>query len=39
MEPHKDGKGINIVLDVLPVDGRLSLRDYEAMTDDEKEAA
>lgn len=34
---HKDGKGINIVLDVLPLDGRLSLREYEA--DAEKEAA
>lgn len=27
---HKDGKGVNIVLDVLPLDGRLSLREYEA---------
>jgi len=26
---HKDGKGINIVLDALPIDGRLIVRQYE----------
>lgn len=24
--PHKDGKGFNLTLDVLPLDGRVSLR-------------
>lgn len=26
---HKDGKGLNLVLQALPPDGRLVLRDYE----------
>jgi hypothetical protein len=25
--PNKDGKGFNVVLDVIPLDGRLSLRE------------
>ena len=27
--PHKDGKGFNIVLQALPTDGRLVLREYK----------
>ena len=30
--PHKDGKGLNIVLSALPVNGRIVLREY---TDDD----
>ena len=26
--PHKDGKGLNLVLSALPIDGRLILREY-----------
>ena len=26
--PHKDGKGLNIVLSALPISGRLVLREY-----------
>jgi hypothetical protein len=25
--PHKDGKGFDVVLDVLPLDGRMKLRE------------
>lgn len=32
---HKDGKGLNIVLQALPPDGRLVLRDYEENSDPE----
>ena len=32
--PHKDGKGLNVVLSALPINGRLVLRDYTA--EDEK---
>ena len=32
--PHKDGKGLNIVLTALPIDGRLVLRVYTP--DDQK---
>ena len=28
--PHKDGKGLNIVLAALPVGGRIVLREYTA---------
>lgn len=38
--PHKDGKGLNIVLAALPVNGRLVLREYtekDATADQEKE--
>jgi hypothetical protein len=28
--PHKDGKGLNIVLSALPVNGRIVLREYTA---------
>ncbi len=27
--PHKDGKGFNLVLQALPTDGRLVLREYK----------
>lgn len=27
--PHKDGKGFNVMLDLLPPDGKLVLRTYE----------
>ena len=33
--PHKDGKGINVVLSALPLNGRLVLRDY---TDEDEKA-
>jgi hypothetical protein len=33
--PHKDGKGLNIVLSALPVNGRIVLREY---TDDDAKA-
>lgn len=33
--PHKDGKGLNIVLSALPTNGRIVLREYT----DEDEAA
>jgi len=32
--PHKDGKGLNVVLSALPVNGRIVLREYTA--EDEK---
>jgi hypothetical protein len=32
--PHKDGKGLNLVLSALPINGRLVLREYTP--DDEK---
>ena len=32
--PHKDGKGINVVLSALPVNGRIVLREYTV--EDEK---
>ena len=32
--PHKDGKGLNVVLSALPVNGRIVLRQYTA--EDEK---
>lgn len=28
--PHKDGKGLNVVLSALPIGGRLVLREYTA---------
>jgi hypothetical protein len=31
--PHKDGKGFNIQLDALPVDGRMNLRVAEEKKD------
>jgi hypothetical protein len=40
--PHKDGKGINIVLSALPANGRLVLREYtdeDAKEEDEKKTA
>ena len=39
--PHKDGKGINIVLSALPANGRLVLREYsdEDAAEDEKKTA
>ena len=33
--PHKDGKGLNIVLSALPVNGRVVLREY---TDEDAKA-
>ena len=27
--PNNDGKGFNVVLDLLPIDGKLTLREYE----------
>ncbi len=39
--PHKDGKGINIVLSALPANGRLVLREYtdeDAKEEEEKKA-
>ena len=35
--PHKDGKGLNLVLSALPINGRLVLREYTP--DDEKKDA
>lgn len=38
--PHKDGKGINVVLSALPTNGRLVLREYtedDAKVDEEKQ--
>lgn len=32
--PHKDGRGLNVVLSALPVNGRVVLREYTA--EDEK---
>ena len=32
--PHQDGKGMNVLLDALPVDGRLVLRE---LSDDDAE--
>jgi hypothetical protein len=26
--PHKDGKGFNVMLDAVPVDGKLTIREY-----------
>jgi hypothetical protein len=39
--PHKDGKGLNVVLAALPANGRLVLREYtdEDAAEDEKKAA
>lgn len=39
--PHKDGKGLNVVLSALPVGGRVVLREYtdEDAAEDEKKAA
>ena len=37
--PHKDGKGLNVVLSALPVNGRLVLREYtpeDEKADEEK---
>lgn len=31
--PHKDGKGLSIQLDAVPLDGRISLRVYEDKKD------
>ena len=28
--PHKDGKGFTVLLDLLPPDGKVILREYEA---------
>ena len=39
--PHKDGKGLNVVLSALPVGGRLVLREYtpaDEKVDEEKAA-
>lgn len=38
--PHKDGKGLNIVLSALPVNGRIVLREYDDddATEDAKKA-
>lgn len=38
--PHKDGKGYNVVLSALPINGRVVLRDYtdeDAKADDDKQ--
>ena len=32
--PHKDGKGFNVILQALPVDGRIELRLHEAKEKD-----
>lgn len=32
--PHKDGKGFNVEVDLLPIDGKLTLRQYEPQADD-----
>ncbi len=40
--PHKDGKGLNLVLPALPINGRLVLREYtpdDEKKDDEKKVA
>ena len=40
--PHKDGKGLNLVLSALPINGRLVLREYtpeDEKKDDEKKTA
>jgi hypothetical protein len=40
--PHKDGKGLNLVLSALPINGRLVLREYtpeDEKKDDEKKVA
>ncbi|CAN0485356.1 unnamed protein product, partial [Phaeothamnion confervicola] len=39
--PHKDGKGLNVVLAALPANGRLVLREYteEDAAEDDKKAA
>lgn len=31
--PHKDGKGFNIQVEAVPLDGRISLREYEDRND------
>ncbi len=31
--PHRDGKGFNIQIEAVPLDGRISLRVYEDRTD------
>jgi hypothetical protein len=33
--PHADGKGISVVFSVLPMNGRLVLREYDAEQDEE----
>ena len=35
--PHKDGKGFNLVLDALPVDGRVVVREFDAGEDEDQE--
>jgi hypothetical protein len=39
--PHKDGKGLNVLLQALPANGRLVLREYteEEAAEDEKKTA
>ena len=40
--PHKDGKGLNLVLSALPINARLVLREYtpeDEKKDDEKKVA
>lgn len=39
--PHKDGKGLNVVLAALPANGRIVLREYtdEDAAEDDKKAA
>jgi hypothetical protein len=32
--PHKDGKGYNVLLDALPIDGKLSIREIKADEDE-----
>jgi len=32
--PHKDGKGFNVEIDLLPIDGKLTLRQYDPQADD-----
>ena len=36
--PHKDGKGSDVVLDAVPVNGRLTLRNLEERLDELKAA-
>lgn len=33
--PNSDGKGFNVVLDLLPIDGKLTLRVHEPKSDNE----
>jgi hypothetical protein len=40
--PHKDGKGLNLVLSALPINGRLVLREYtpeDEKKDDDRKVA